>query len=366
MKYLTAATVAALALGCSFSRGLAQESSTYIQSDDQVKPNSETVPRLQLDRSPHIQPEAYTLGAGDRVFVNIFGLPEYSKDYRVLADGTLNLPLIGSVLVEGLTLTQASRELERQYQTYLQRPVVTLDLQRPRPLQIAIAGEVDRPGTYNIAVVERDGVEDEEQKITVTQVIREAGGITQRADIRNIQVYRPAPDGIGSGAYMTANLWKLLQDGDISEDIVLRDRDSIIVPEAAVIDNSEVTEIASANFSPDTMNVYVVGEVGDPGLVEVEPNAPMNQALLAAGGFDLVRAARGSVRLVRLNPDGTVSDRRISVDLSASVNEETNPALQPNDTILVRRSGFTSFSDTMNQLLSPFNGVFNFIRVLQD
>jgi polysaccharide export outer membrane protein len=156
----------------------------------------------------------------------------------------------------------------------------------------------------------------------------------------------------------------LLRQGDLSQDLTLRDGDTIIVPEASLIDDAEITEVASANFSPDTIDVYVVGEVDDPGVVQIKPNTPLNQALLAAGGFDLIRASRGTVRLVRLNPDGTVSDRSIAVDFAASVNDQTNPAMRPNDTILVGRSALTSVTDTLEQIFNPLRGVFDFVRII--
>jgi polysaccharide export outer membrane protein len=311
--------------------------------------------------------EGYSLDDGDLIFIDIFGLPDYSKEYNVLVDGTLNLPLIGSVYVRGLTLEQAGQAIEQRYQAFVRSPVVSLNIQRPRPLQVAIVGAVNRPGTYSIANVERSNQVnrgDRDQRVTVTTALQEAGGITQIADVRNIQVYRPEPTG-ESPQYLTANLWDLLRQGDLAQDIVLRDGDTVVVPEADVINNTEITEVASANFSPDTIDVYVVGEVGEPGVVQVKPNTPMNQALLAAGGFDLIRAARGEVRLVRLNPDGTVSDRRVPVDFAAGVNEQTNPAMRPNDTIIVGRSALTSATDTLEQIFSPLDGVFDFIRIIE-
>ncbi|WP_293087381.1 polysaccharide biosynthesis/export family protein [Moorena sp. SIO3H5] len=51
---------------------------------------------------------AYTLDAGDVLNMNIFDVDEYSGQYQVLVNGSLNLPLIGSVFVRGKTLDQAS------------------------------------------------------------------------------------------------------------------------------------------------------------------------------------------------------------------------------------------------------------------
>ena len=124
--------------------------------------------------------------------------------------------------------------------------------------------------------------------------------------------------------------------------------------------------LSAANFSPEAIRVTVVGEVTQPGTVEIAPNAPLNQALLAAGGFDPTRADTDEVELVRLNPDGTVSQRPISVSFDQGVNEETNPALQNNDVVMVGRSGRAAFSDGVSGVLGPVGTILSPFRLLFD
>ncbi|NET32766.1 MAG: polysaccharide transporter [Cyanothece sp. SIO1E1] len=293
--------------------------------------------------SPLLLPNNYVLGSGDRVRMDLFGVEEYSREYQVLSDGTLNLPLAGSVRVKGMTLSQAADAVEATYAYYLKRPVVTLDLLNARAMRIAIAGEVQRPGSYTMPT---EGVP------TLTQVVQLAGGITQAADIRQVQIRRPYPQNPGESQLIDASLWELIQSGDGSQDLALQDGDTIVIPLASELDPTEAALLASASFSPEEITVNIVGEVQSPGSVRVPPNTPLNQAMLAAGGFNR-RAAKGSVDLIRLNPNGTVSKRDISVDLANDVNESNNPALRNNDTIVVSRSGLTKFTDTLGGILSP-------------
>ena len=74
-------------------------------------------------------------------------MPQYSGDRQVLVGGTMNLPLVGNVDVGGLTLTEATDLISRRYSTYLRRPLLTMSVVRSRPLQIGIAGEINRPGS---------------------------------------------------------------------------------------------------------------------------------------------------------------------------------------------------------------------------
>ena len=99
----------------------------------------------------------------------------------------------------------------------------------------------------------------------------------------------------------------------------------------------------------------MLGEVESPGAQQVRASTSLNQAILAAGGLN--RRTRGRVTLVRFNPDGTVSQQPIKVDLSQEINEETNPILRPNDVILVGRSAKAAFDDTIRD----FSGTFNLI-----
>ncbi len=430
---------------------------------------------------------AYTLGSGDRLRLDIFDVPEYSGEFQVLVDGTLNLPVIGSVNVQGLTIQAASDIISQRYARYVRRPLVTLSLLSARPLKIGVGGEVNRPGSYSVSLTEgqqfptvtdviklaggitrsadvrqvrirrlitqisctvnlwellqnsnlsqdialRDGDEifiptttgidpiesrqlatasfasDTAEPIkvaivgevvrpgpysvtasstgattadpsraretgvtreppTVTQAIQVAGGITQLADIRQVEVRRTTRDG--TQQLIEVNLWDLLQNGDLSQDVILQEGDTIFVHTATALSAAEATELASASFSAAIINVNVVGEVTKPGAVQVPANAPLNQALLAAGGFDNRRARKSSVELIRLNANGTVDKREVEVDFTAGVNDETNPPLRPNDVIIVNRSGLTSFTDTLGTVTNPIGNIFslfNFLRLFR-
>jgi polysaccharide biosynthesis/export protein len=80
----------------------------------------------------------------------------------------------------------------------------------------------------------------------------------------------------------TVDLWRLLKGGDVRQDLFLQDRDTIVIPTAAVFSAAESIQVATASFSPDSMRVNIVGEVKQPRAVKMPPNTPLNQAVLAA------------------------------------------------------------------------------------
>jgi polysaccharide biosynthesis/export protein len=437
---------------------------------------------------------AYTLGAGDRVSLDIVGVPEFSKEYQVLVDGTLNLPIIRSVSIQGLTLQQAAEVITRRYEPFINVPVVTLTLMVARPLNIGVAGEVTRPGSYKINPVRegtgggvkfptlmemlqlargvtpagdmrnvqirrprrgapeqvvtvnlqdfldtgnlrqdvtiRDGdtifvptasalntqevrerasanfsaditkpigvvivgevnrpgpytvfasdvrssnqqtelsfvsIDQQQGAVvglpTITRALKIAGGITTEADIRRVQIRRRVRGG--EEQTIMVNLWDLLQKGDASQDILLQEGDSVIIPTAATVDLAEVSQVATSSFSPNAIAINIVGEVIRPGALQVRPNTSLHQALLTAGSFNQLRAKKDRVELLRLNPNGTVSRRTIEVDFAQGLNPNNNPTLRNNDVILVARSGYARVADNINSFLQPVVGVANAVN----
>lgn len=306
-----------------------------------------------------VELESYRLGAGDRIQLEVFNVPEYTGERQVLVDGTVQLPLAGNVSVRGMTLNQAAEAIEVAYGRLLRNPVITLNLIAPRPLTVGVSGEVNRPGSYALSVT-GTGAEGIPRWPTLTQAIQTAGGITQLADVRQIQVVRSQHSG--EPKTINVNLWALLS-GDLQQDLTLRDGDTITIAKASQISPAEATQLATATFSPTAIRVNVVGEVVRPGAVEVPPNTPLNQALLAAGGFDQRRADTGSVELVRLHPDGTVSRRQIDVNLTQGISEQTNPILSNNDVLIVGRSGTATLSDALSDVLDIVGTVLPIFRL---
>ncbi len=227
-----------------------------------------------------------------------------------------------------------------------------------QPLNIAVVGEVNRPGTYTVGAGGSGGTGGGIIGLTtVTRAIQTAGGITPLADIRQIQVRRQRKDG--TEQLITLDLWQLLETGALTNDIILQQGDTIVVPTATSIDLAEAPQVALASFSPAAIRVNVVGEVLKPGTLELPPNTSLNQALLAAGGFNNSRARKDDVELIRLNPNGTVSKEVVPVDFSQGLDEQTNPTLRNGDVIVVGRSGLARTRDTLGEIGGTIGAVTN-------
>lgn len=121
----------------------------------------------------------YRLGADDEISVNVFNEPDLSlAKTRVAANGTISMPLIGQVVVKGLTIDEVELKITKLYLgDYLKKPDVSVAIVEYR--QFYVNGEVDKPGGYSY----RDGM-------TIQRAISLAGGFTERASRSKIRLMR--------------------------------------------------------------------------------------------------------------------------------------------------------------------------------
>ena len=223
-----------------------------------------------------------------------------------------------------------------------------------RPINVAIVGEVTQPGPYQL----NGG----SGQATVVQALQTAGGVTPAANLRQVQLRRQTRQG--PQQVLDINLWELLQTGDVSQDIALQQGDTLLVPTATDLTVNETTSLAASSLSPGIIQVNIIGEVESPGALSIASNTSFNEALLASGGFNR-RAKDEEATLIRFNPDGTVAEQRINIDLSDDVNSETNPLLRPDDVIIVGRSAKAAFDDTFGGFANTFNSVFPFLLLFR-
>ena len=95
--------------------------------------------------------DSYILGPGDAVAIELLDVPEYSGVFTIGPDGTIYLPRLRSLLVEGLTVDELRSSLTRQYSVYVRNPQVFISPTAYRPIRVYIGGEVARPGFYYLS-----------------------------------------------------------------------------------------------------------------------------------------------------------------------------------------------------------------------
>ncbi len=160
------------------------------------------------------------LGAGDKISISIWGhddlsvgsihtvynTPEESGKWLMIDEkGEVNLPQVGRIKLEGLSLRAAEDKLVQEYSRFIQRPVLNLRLLNN---QVTVLGEVQRPGNY---VFHTDGTR-------LVDMLGKAGGLTDYARTSGIKIIR------GTETYVTD-----LTNASANETMVYA-RDVIYVP----------------------------------------------------------------------------------------------------------------------------------------
>ena len=317
-------------------------------------PTKQTVSTLQEDE--------YIIGPGDVLDLKLFDAEELSGPLEVLNDGSVPLPLVGSVRLSGLTLQQATLWVKQLMGEELLRPALQLRVVKPRPIRVALVGQVERPGIYSLTTSETGQTEGGpgirlSGLPTLVDAIQKAGGITQNANLRGVVLQRRLPGAETGLRYKQAklDLLDLVLDGNQSQNPFLFDGDTIRISEAEEIPE-EAVELAAVNLSPQVISVNVIGEVNKPGRLQLPASTPLVQAVMAAGGANF-RANTGNVELVRINRNGSAMLKRFKLDLSAAASNENNPPLQDGDSVLVNRSQLARAGDAINTVSQPIGGL---------
>jgi polysaccharide export outer membrane protein len=192
---------------------------------------------------------------------------------------------------------------------------------------------------------------------TVFDAIRAAQGITPYSNLSSVQVTRKQPLSNGGGKLRTSlNFLSLLTEGDESQNIRLFDGDVVSVSKSAVVLREQLLKAGQTNLSPQFIQVYVSGRVKTPGATTLPQGSSLNQAMVSAGGQQLLH---GKIEFVRFTREGELDRRIFSYNPNAAADTLANPILISGDIIRVKDSGLSAGIEVLNELTGPFVGVYS-------
>lgn len=172
------------------------------------------LPAFGAEEGPAVD-QNYKIGVGDLLQIEVYDEPDLTKEVRVLTDGTLSFPLLGTIDAAGLTISGLETEIKRGLgERFLVNPQVTVFVKEFS--SIYVFGEVKNPGSFPLV-----------GKMTVFEAITRAGGFTEVANPSKVKVIRE--EG-GKEVSFTVNIQALTQKGDLSQDRELKAKDRVIVP----------------------------------------------------------------------------------------------------------------------------------------
>jgi polysaccharide export outer membrane protein len=252
---------------------------------------------MALGAQAQIKQGDYQLGAGDAIRILVFQNPDLTLDSRVSEGGTITYPLIGTVQIGGLTISDAEKKIAAGLKDggFVQQPQVNIVLIQVRGNQVSVLGQVNRPGRFPL----------ETFNTRVSDMLAAAGGATPGGDdvviVTGLREGKPFRKQIDIPALFL---------GDKPEaDIVLSGGDAIYVHRAPVF--------------------YIYGEAQRPGAYRIERNMTVMQAL-SVGGGPTARGSEMRLRLHRRNASGAIEQ----------LSPEMNERVQPDDVLYVRESIF--------------------------
>ncbi len=239
----------------------------------------------------------YRLGPGDAIGVQVYQSPDLTVDARVSESGVISYPLVGSVQLGGLTISEAEKKIADALRTggFVKVPQVNIVLRQVRGNQVAVLGQVSRPGRFPL----------ETFNTRVSDMLAAAGGATPTGD--DVLIITGQRDG--KPFRKVIDIPALFLNEKSEEDILVAAGDTLYVNKAPMF--------------------YIYGEAQRPGPYRIERGMTVMQAL-AQGGGPTARGSQNRLRLHRRDASGKVVE---------AVPQLTDK-IRPEDVIFVRESLF--------------------------
>jgi protein involved in polysaccharide export with SLBB domain len=191
---------------------------------------------------------AYLLAPDDIVSVTVVNVPSLSTQATVLPDGTISVPILGSVKASGKTTEELAQYLAKEWDRFVVRPSVTVSVYQKRKATVVVNGFAAKLGTLEY----RPGMR-------LSDALAEVGGASPAGDITKVRVTRR------SGESQTYDMTDFPRLAGTERDVLLQEGDIIFVPERRT-------------------QVSVIGQVLRPGSYDYRDEMTVLDALGLAGG----------------------------------------------------------------------------------
>lgn len=282
----------------------------------------------------------YVLGAGDLISLIIYtfdakgeqsairvfpeGLPISGEDeFLVAADGTVTLPYVGRIRVEGEPFAKVERMIERGLADYFIQPQFRARVSRFAAGRVLVTGEVKSPGEQRLS----------HEKRTVSEAIEAAGGLLEDADLASATLTR------ANGLSEPINLYALYYEQDQSANKVLQAGDKLTIARGH---GNQIT---------------IAGEVLAPQAITMHPSGfSLTEALQKAGGVNPITGDPSHIYVLRAAPPKAFGRAEVDIyHLNAANLGHFALAerfrLRPRDIIYVSQQSITLWDRVLSQFL---------------
>ncbi len=236
------------------------------------------------------------LGPGDLIKIFVYGHPDMTTEAKISETGKITFPLLGEILVDGLTPSAAERKIANLLESrdILRKPQINIFTATLQSQMVSILGYVRNQGRFPI-----------EGKRSLTEILAMAGGIIpEGGDLITLIRYNGK-----NFSKEVIDVSEMVRSGDLSQDINVKSDDLVYVERAH--------------------RFYIYGEVQRAGAYRLERNMTVIQALSVAGGL----TPRGTERGLRIQ-------RRDSEGNLHILSVKSSDLVEPDDVIYIKESLF--------------------------
>jgi polysaccharide export outer membrane protein len=296
----------------------------------------------------------YRLDTTDNINISVPNFPEFSGTAIIDTEGNANIPILGRISLAGLTLKEVENKISYELQRkYLQEaPQVNVILTTARPADIAVLGEVSKPGFYGLTT-----------GVPLVAALVSAGGSNSNADLRSVVIRRTLVDG--TQIEKKVDLYTPLITAQKPPLVRLQGGDTIVVPKLEVgnSQNYDRTLVARSTLPKPTMTVRVLSpsstgvafrNISLPNgstFLDVIASLPPNDPLLVDD----------EVALMRFAPEkGGISSQKLNTEAAINGDLAQNIPLQDEDTIVVSRTLLGKIFNAFDVITQPIRSVFGF------
>ena len=295
----------------------------------------------------------YLLGPGDIIKITFIGLDIYTNNYPISPDGYLFLPEIGKVNATGMTTIELKKKIYKSYSEFIFNPEIEISIIVYRPITFFLKGEINKPGLYKFIEGSENNINKATSQIVwrLFDAIKFGEGFTIYSDLSKVTILRENAESNGGGKLKaTVNVLKLLQDGDLSQNIRIKDGDVITVNKNPISLKDQINQINKTNITPNTINVFINGNISNTGLQTLPKGISLNNAIATSGGL---ASFAGNIEFIRLNNFNKSKKRIIKYDITAKKGSFNNPILQNDDIIFARKNILGKTTEKLSELTSP-------------
>ncbi len=342
--------------------------------------------------------EDYIIDTGDSIYLEFYPAVELSGVFSVNEEGELLLPRLDETYVRGLTKSELKTLLEKKYAEFLIDPEIKIRIAEFKSIRVLARGELRNPGFYkfppynSVSLIKNEknynsgayfSMKNNYEKleidqnsqldnqsfenlivkrskdnlITISDVIKKAGGITSLTDLSRIEIIRDIPLGKGGGKKRAiVDLNAYINKSDPTNDIRIFDGDKLFFPKLIKKDPNQIPKSILSGISPKFILVNVFGRVDNPGAIKLPLEAALSDAIDLTGP---IKPLSGKIVLIRYEKDGSVIKKNISYSASAKRGSKRNPYLKKDDLISVKNSFLGKTSGVIREITAPFVGIYS-------